>query len=188
MSFPFALRRLLLPLALFVCPLAPALALATGVARAEGTAAVIHFQPESLAALEAQLHHREVHAVTFHPTPAPGHVHVSMTDGRHFTVIYAAGEQEKLLALARAGGARYVVAKAKAAPAKGTHHKLRYIVGGILVVVILIVLCVLLIDRRRKLREGASVGGASDAAGAGSSGGAGAQAAGGAPGGGDPST
>jgi hypothetical protein len=147
-------RILLLPLALLTCALILAPTLTAG-ARAEGTTTVIHFQPEGLPALEAQLKHHEVHAVTFHPTPAPGHIHVSMADGRHFTVIYAASEQEKLIALARANGARYAVAKAKAASTKTTtHHKLRYIAGGILIVVIIIVAIVLLVDRRRKLNEG----------------------------------
>lgn len=142
-------RIALLSAVLTVAVLVPAMA----AARARA-ATVIHFQSESLSALEAQLHHHEVHAVTFHPTPAPGHVHVSMDDGHHFTVVYAANEQEKLIALARANGARYTVAKVKAKPAKSTHHTLRYIAGGIVVVVIVVVVAVLLVDRRRKLRDG----------------------------------
>jgi hypothetical protein len=117
-------------------------------------ATVIHFQSESLPALQAQLHKHEVHAMTFHPTPAPGHVHVSMNDGRHFTVVYAAGEQAHLVALATANGARYTVATVKPKAAKTTHHTLRYIAGGIVIVVIVVVVTVLLIDRRRKLGEG----------------------------------
>ena len=114
---------------------------------------MIHFQTESLPALEAQLHKHEVHAVTFHPTPAPGHIHVSMNDGRHYTVVYAVGEQAQLVALATANGARYTVATVKPKAAKSTHHTLRYIAGGIVVVVIVVVVTVLLVDRRRKLGE-----------------------------------
>jgi hypothetical protein len=117
-------------------------------------ATVIHFQSESLPAFEAQLRKHEVHAVTFHPTPAPGHIHVSMNDGRHFTVVYAAGEQARLVALASASGARYTVATVKPKAAKSTHHTLRYIAGGIVIVVIVVVVTVLLADRRRKLNEG----------------------------------
>jgi hypothetical protein len=119
-------------------------------------ASAIHFQLEGLPALKAQLRHHQVHAVTFHPTPAPGHIHVSMNDGRHFTVIYAVAEQPQLVALAHANGARYTVAVAKPkAAAKAVHHTLRYIAGGIVIVVILVVAAVLLVDRRRKLNEGA---------------------------------
>jgi hypothetical protein len=125
------------------------------VAAGASAATAIHFQSESLPALEAQLHRHEVHAVTFHPVPAPGHIHVSMSDGRHFTVIYAAGEQARLVALAHANGARYTIAKVKPKAAKSTHHTLRYIAGGIVVVVIVVVVAVLLVDRRRKLNEGA---------------------------------
>lgn len=132
-----------------------ALAAAVAIFAASASAAtVIHFQPESLPALQAQLHKHEVHAVTFHPTPAPGHVHVSMNDGRHFTVVYAAGEQAQLIALASADGARYTVAKVKPKAAKSTHHTLRYIAGGIVIVAIVVVVTVLLVDRRRKLNEG----------------------------------
>jgi hypothetical protein len=116
-------------------------------------ATVIHFQSESLPALEAQLHKHEVHAVTFHPTPAPGHIHVSMNDGSHYTVVYVAGEQARLVALARADGARYTVATVESKAAKSTHHTLRYIAGGIVIVVIVVVVMVLLVDRRRKLGE-----------------------------------
>jgi hypothetical protein len=118
-------------------------------------ASAIHFQPEGLPALKAQLHHHQVHALTFHPIPAPGHIHVSMSDGRHFTVIYTVAEQPQLVALAHANGARYTVAVAKPkAAAKAVHHTLRYIAGGIVIVVILVVAAVLLVDRRRKLNEG----------------------------------
>src|SRR5580698_2656187 len=121
-------------------------------------ATAIHFQPEGLPALKAQMHHHEVHALTFHPAPAPGHIHVSMNDGRHFTVTYLAAEQSQLVVLARASGARYTVAVAKPKAAAKAHHTLRYIAGGIVVVVILVVAAVLLVDRRRKLNEGGGQG------------------------------
>ncbi len=128
--------------------------LTAALAAGASAATVIHFQPESLPALEAQLHKHEVHAVTFHPTPAPGHIHVSMNDGKHYTVVYTASEQAQLVTLASANGARYTVATVKPKAAKSTHHTLRYIVGGIAIVVIVVVVVVLLVDRRRKLGEG----------------------------------
>jgi hypothetical protein len=131
-----------------------ALAAAAAIFAASASAAtVIHFQSETLPALEVQLHKHEVHAVTFHPTPAPGHIHVSMNDGSHYTVVYAAGEQAHIVALATAGGARYAIATVKPKAAKSTHHTLRYIAGGIVIVVIVVVVTVLLVDRRRKLGE-----------------------------------
>ena len=107
-------------------------------------ATVVHFQPESTSALTVQLHHHEVHALTFHPTPAPGHVHVSLNDGRHFTVVYSASEEAQFVALARADGTPVAVAVAKPkAAAKPAHHTLRYVAGGILVLVIVVVAAVL---------------------------------------------
>jgi hypothetical protein len=147
-----ALRAVLLG-ALLTSAVALAAASSAG---AEGITTVIHFTPESVSALEVQLKRHEVHAVTFHPSPAPGHVHVSMDDGKHYTVVYSGtGEQERLIVLANANGARYAIATAKAKPAKATHHTLRYVAGGILIVVIIVVAAVLLVDRRRKLNEGA---------------------------------
>ena len=123
----------------------------TSLTTGASAATVIHFTPESITALEAQLGKHEVHALTFHPTPAPGHVHVSMNDGHHYTVVYSGtGEQEHLIALGTADGARYALATVKAKPA-ATHHTLRYIAAGILIVVIVVVAAVLLVDRRRKL-------------------------------------
>jgi hypothetical protein len=126
------------------------LALAATVLAVPAGAAAIHFEKESLRAYEGQLHHGEVHAVTFHPGATTGHLHISLNNGGHMTVSYAASEQAKLVAQAQAANARVKVgtvkAKKKTAPVK---HKLRYIVGGILIVVILVVLVVLLIGRRR---------------------------------------
>ncbi len=129
------------------------LALALALAASAGAATAIHFEREGLPALTVQLGKHEVHALTFHPTPAPGHVHVSMNDGRHFTVVYTANEQAHLVALASADGTPYAVATVKPKAAAKTHHTLRYVAGGILIVVIVVVAGVLLVDRRRKLNE-----------------------------------
>jgi hypothetical protein len=131
--------------------LAASLLIATAAAQA---ATAIHFQRESLPALEAQLAKHEVHALSFHPVPAPGHVHVSLNDGRHMTVVYAAPDQAQLIARARALGVPVDVAVAKAkAASKTTHHKLRYIAAGLVIVVIVVVTVVLLVDRRRRVNE-----------------------------------
>jgi hypothetical protein len=119
-------------------------------------ASVIHFQPESLPALKVQLAHHEVHALTFHPASATGHIHVSLNGGRHMTVIYPVSEQAALLALARADATPAALASPKPKAATPAHHKLRYIAAGILVLVVIVVAAVLLIDRRR--RQGAGAG------------------------------
>jgi hypothetical protein len=118
-------------------------------------ASVIHFQPEALPAMKAQLAHHEVHALTFHPGTGtgPGHIHVSMNDGRHMTVPYATSEQAQLVALAGTDRTPVAIAVTKPKATAPVHHKLRYIAAGILVVVIVVIAAVLLVDRRRKLGE-----------------------------------
>jgi hypothetical protein len=116
-----------------------------------GTA--IHFQKETLPALEKQVRSHEVHALVLHPKPSPGHIHASLNDGSHMTIVYAPSEQERIVALARAQGTPVTVAVKSTTAKKTVHHKLRYIAGGILVAVILVVAIVLLVDRRRKLHE-----------------------------------
>jgi hypothetical protein len=143
--------------ALRIALLGATLILTLALATSASAATVIHFQPESSSALKTQLRHHEVHALTFHPTPAPGHVHVSLNDGRHMTVVYPTSEEAQFVALARADGTPVAVAVAKPkAAAKPAHHTLRYVAGGILVLVIVVVAAVLLVDRRRKLSEEAA--------------------------------
>src|SRR5271163_2860603 len=107
-----------------VCVLGVCLAItATALA-----ASVIHFESESLSALEGQLHGGQVHALSFHPGTGTGHIHVSLNDHRHMTVAYATSEQAHLIALASAAGTPVVIAQVKPkAVAKTVHHKLRYI-------------------------------------------------------------
>lgn len=127
------------------------LALSAGATALAATA--IHFQPESIGALKVQLAHHEVHALTFHPGTGTGHIHVSMNDHRHMTVLYTTSEQAQLVALAGTDSTPTAIALAKPKAVAPVHHKLRYIAAGILVVVIVVVAAVLLIDRRRKLGE-----------------------------------
>jgi hypothetical protein len=116
-------------------------------------AATVHFQKETLKAYEGELHHGEVHAVTFHPGTTAGHLHISLNNGGHMTVSYAASQQAGLVAAARAANARVKVATLQTKKTAAAKHKLRYIAGGILIVVILLVLVVLLIGRRRAVAE-----------------------------------
>jgi hypothetical protein len=125
------------------------LTLAAAVLAMPAGAATVHFEKETLQAYEAQLHHGQVHALTFHPGTPTGHLHISLNNGAHMTVAYASGEEAKLEAAARGANARVKVAPAVTKKTAAVKHKLRYIAGGILIVVIVVVLVVLLIGRRR---------------------------------------
>jgi hypothetical protein len=159
------IRRLSLVVACAVLALgglaSTALALVAAPGVEPATATVIHFQRESYQQLLAQLRNREVHAVVLHPQGYKAHI--SLDNGGHMTVTYAAAEEPQLAALVRASGASFAVATSthKAAP---VHHKLRYIAGGVLIVVIVIVLVVLLIGRRRALEEEGPTGHGDEAA------------------------
>ncbi len=127
------------------------LALLLGTLAAPTLAATaVHFQRESYEALLVQIRHGEVHALVLHPQGY--RAHASLDNGAHFTATYHPAEVAKLQALARAHNASFTVAKATP-KATATHHKLRYIAGGLLIVVILVVLAVLLVGRRRALSE-----------------------------------
>lgn len=137
----------------FSQPLAAALCLALLLgALVEPTlaATAVHFQRESYQALLVQLRHGQVHALVLHPQGYKAHA--SLDDGGHFTATYPPAEVSKLEALAGAHNASFTVASTSH-KATTTHHKLRYIAGGILIVAILIVLAVLLVGRRRALTE-----------------------------------
>jgi hypothetical protein len=125
------------------------LALGAAVFALPAGAATVHFEKETRQAYEAQLHHGQVHALTFHAGPTIGHLHISLNNGGHMTVAYAVTEQGKLVAQARAANARVKIAAATSPKPVAAKHKLRYIAGGILIVVIIVVLVVLLIGRRR---------------------------------------
>lgn len=112
-------------------------------------AATVHFEKESLQTYEGQLHHGQVHALTFHSGTPTGHLHISLNNGGHLTVAYPSSDQARLVAQAQAANARVKIAAAVTKKTAAVHHKLRYIAGGILIVVIIIVLVVLLIGRRR---------------------------------------
>lgn len=133
--------------------MAMCLAMAATVIAVPAGAATVHFQKETLQAYEGELHHGEVHAVTFHPGTTSGHLHVSLNNGGHMTVTYTASEQGKLVAQAQAANARVKVATLKTKKTAAVKHKLRYIAGGILILVIIAVLIVLLIGRRRAVAD-----------------------------------
>jgi hypothetical protein len=141
---PRARKVLLLPLISCL-----ALALPASVAgAAEGTVKYIR---ESIQEYEKQLASGQIQSATFNKRVRS--VHLTLKDGRHMLIKYAAHGEPALAAALAAKGVPVTIKKpAEAAKEakKPVKHKLRYIAGGILVVVIVVVAGVLLFDRRRK--------------------------------------
>ena len=136
--------RVALAVASLMCVFAPTGAIAA--------AATVTFQKESIPAYEQQLSSGQIAAATINKKVRS--VHLTLKDGRHALVKYAAHEEAKYKTALEAKGVPVTVLKPAAAnkeAAKPVHHKLRYIAGGVLIVVIAVVGGVLLLDRRRKL-------------------------------------
>jgi hypothetical protein len=144
-------------IALSVACLACACLLPAAAAQA-AAAPVVHYEKESLQAYEQQLAAGQIRAATFNKRIRS--LRLTLKDGRHMLVSYAAHGEPKLAGQLKAKHVPVTVLKsaeakkeAKEAGKKPVHHKLRYIAGGIVVGVIVLVGIVLLIDRRRKLRS-----------------------------------
>jgi hypothetical protein len=139
--------RNLATLALTLC-LVPAL-LAPAASAAEPTVTFTH---ESLKAYEQQLASGQIKEATFNKRVRS--LHLTLKDGRHMLVKYAAHGEPALAAQLQAKHVPVTIEKPaealKEAKKVPVHHKLRYIAGGILIAVIVIVGAVLLFDRRRK--------------------------------------
>jgi ATP-dependent Zn protease len=80
---------------------------------------------------------------------------VKLRDGTQVTARYPKGQSEQTDARLKAAGVAVtmvskVQAYKEAKKGKKPHHKIRYIVGGVLVLVIVIVGLVLLVNRRRR--------------------------------------
>jgi len=148
------LRRALLLLAsllaLIACQAASAAASTSALAKAEReeplSGAAVHFHRESGAAFRKQLREGAIREATFNVLAH--HLHLLMDSRRLMLVNYQPKEKPKIESELKAAGVTITVEKASAAPA---HHRLRYIIGGVLIVAILAVLTVLLLGRRRKL-------------------------------------
>ncbi len=141
---PRARKALLLPLISCL-----ALALPPSVAgAAEGT---VKYTRETLQAYEQQLASGQIQSATFNKRVRS--LHLTLKDGRHMLVKYAAHGEPALAAQLAAKGVPVTIknpAEAAKEAKKPVKHKLRYIAGGILVVVVVVVAGVLLFDRRRK--------------------------------------
>lgn len=128
-------------------PAAPSLA-------AEGTpttTTTVKYKRESLQEYERQLASGQIQAATFNKKVRS--IHLTLKDGRHMLVRYAAHQEPKFAEQLRSKGVPVTIltpAQAAKEPKKPVKHKLRYIAGGILIVVVVVVGSVLVIDRRRK--------------------------------------
>jgi hypothetical protein len=121
------------------------------VGAAAGASADIHYTKESLQEYAKQLAAGEVASATFNRKVRS--IRLTMKDGRHLLVRY---ERRGFPAAEASLKARHVPVTVLAPSAankelreKPKHHKIRYIVGGVVIVVIVIVGLVLLVNRRR---------------------------------------
>jgi len=141
-------RRISLPVACLA--LACLAAVAPASAAAEATVTYTH---ESRQAYEQQLAAKQIQSVTFNKRLRS--MHITLTNGQHMLVKYGKGEQPTLAAQLQ--GKRIPVTVLKPAEAQAeaknvpVHHKIRYIVGGVVIAIVVVVGAVLLINRRRKL-------------------------------------
>ena len=143
-----ALRIALLGLAVCLTPM-----MLAGAARA--AEAPIAYQSESEAAFEQQLAGGQIQAVTINKRLRS--LRITLKDGRHVLARYPPKQEPRALAQIKGKGVPVTVLGKTQAEAelknKPVHHKIRYIVGGVLLAVIIVVGTVLLINRRRRQRE-----------------------------------
>ncbi len=134
-----------------LCAAAATLVLTT----ASAGAATILYEPVSETVFLHELNSGQVVAATINKRVRS--VRVTLKDGSHVLVKYPAHDEPHVYAEIKAKGVPVtILTKAEAEAeqkAKPVHHKIRYIVGGILIVVILVVAAVLIINRRRHRRE-----------------------------------
>ena len=132
-------------------PLISCLVLALSAPVALAAEARVKYTRESIQEYEKQLASGQIQSATFNKRVRS--VHLTLKDGRHMLIKYAAHGEPALAAALAAKGVPVTIKKpAEAAKEakKPVKHKLRYIAGGILIVVIVVVGGVLLFDRRRK--------------------------------------
>ena len=121
-------------------------------ARAEAT---VHYTKESIQEYEKQLAESQIQAATINKRV--GTVRLTMKNGQHYLVHYAAHTEPTVATALAAKGVTVTVLKPSEAKKEATKvpvkHKLRYIAGGILIVVVIVVGAVLLVDRKRKREQ-----------------------------------
>jgi N-dimethylarginine dimethylaminohydrolase len=125
--------------------------LASLAAAAEETQ--ITYAPESEAAFGRQLDAKKVESVVVNKRLRS--LRVTLKDGSHVLAKYPKKQSEQTIARLHAHGVAVTVlstkeAEKQAGKGKSHHHKIRYIVGGVLIIVILLVIGVLVFNRSRR--------------------------------------
>jgi hypothetical protein len=125
---------------------------APGALAAEGEGTIV-YKHESEAAFQQQLNAHEIQSAVINKRLRSARV--TLKDGTHVLARYPKHQEPQTIARLKAHGATVTILAKKEAEKEvskskgGKHHKIRYIVGGVLIVVILIVGGVLLVNRRR---------------------------------------
>lgn len=122
---------------------------------AGATVTPIHYVKETLGEYEKQLGEGQIQSIVINKRIRS--LRIALKDGRYFHAKYKPKEGKKVEAALTAKSVSYSVLAPSAAiaevDAKPVHHKLRYVVGGILIAVIAIIGVVLVVYRRRRLSE-----------------------------------
>jgi hypothetical protein len=128
-----------------------ALALSALLAAGAGAAQAVVYQKETLTAYEEQLKSGQIKEATVNKRVRS--IRLTLKDGSYAVAKYAPHEEPKVLAELRRRHVPVSVLSPEAAKARASkapvHHKLRYIVGGVVIALIVIVGAIVLYRRRR---------------------------------------
>ena len=117
-----------------------------------GAAEAVHYTSESLAEFEQQLSAGQLHSAVFNRKLRS--IRLTLKDGSHALVHYPPRGAPPIEAKLAAKHVSVTILSPTLAnkefKEKPKHHKIRYIVGGVLLVVIVVVGGVLLVNRRRQ--------------------------------------
>jgi hypothetical protein len=141
--------RASLSIKIAVCVASLACASLTLAAVAAGAAVTPTYQNESLREFQQQLAGSQIQAVTINKKLLS--LRVTLKDGRYVLAKYAHHEEPTIVADLHAKHVPVtVLTHAEAVKEAPVHHKIRYIVGGVVIVVIILAGLVLFIKRRRQ--------------------------------------
>jgi N-dimethylarginine dimethylaminohydrolase len=113
----------------------------------------IVYTPESEATFKQQLDAKKIESVVINKRLRS--MRITLKDGSHVLAKYPKKQSAAAIAELHTKGVSVTVlsstqAKKEAGKSKATHHKIRYIVGGVVIVVIVVVIGVLLFNRSRR--------------------------------------
>jgi hypothetical protein len=139
-----AITSMMLAVCVALCLLAPA---------AIAAEATITYTHESEGAFAQQLAAKQIQSAIVNKRVRT--LRLTLKDGTHVLARYPAHQEPQTVAKLKAHGVAVSVlskasAESEAKAKKPTHHKIRYIVGGVLIVVIVIAGGVVLVNRRRQ--------------------------------------